>query len=119
MSGEGESAGRRPNARAGGTAMEKRRRNWHVWAGFVICLVGFLSYPFFFVKFPVTRDVPWVNFLLLAAGVLVLLAGLGRPFGDSAHYRGKIAGPVLGVLSLFLVGLFCYFIFFLTRQLPA
>ena len=58
--------------------MEARRWNWHLWAGFLICLVGFASYPVFFVKFPVTRDVPWVNFLLLAAGLAMLFYGLTR-----------------------------------------
>jgi len=99
--------------------MEARRWNWHLWAGFLVCLVGFASYPVFFVKFPVTRDVPWVNFLLLAAGLAMLFYGFIRAFGDSAHYRGKISGPILGLLSVLIVGLFCYLIFFMARQLPA
>src|SRR3974390_2901338 len=99
--------------------MEARRWNWHLWAGFLICVVGFASYPLLFVKFPVTRDVPWVNFLLLAAGLAMLFYGLRRAFGDSAHYRGKITGPILGLLSVLIVGLFCYLIFFMARQLPA
>jgi hypothetical protein len=99
--------------------MTNRRWNWHLWTGFLICLVGFASYPLFFYKFPATRDVPWVNFLLLAAGILLLLVGLRRAYGDNEHYRGKIFGPVLTVLSLLVAGLFCYFIFYLTRQIPA
>ena len=99
--------------------MEVRRWNWHLWAGFLLCLVGFASYPLLFFKFPATRDVPWVNFLLLAAGLLILFAGLRRAFGDCAHYRGKLVGPILGVVSVLIVGFFCYMIFFMTRHLPA
>ena len=98
--------------------MEAHRWNWHLWAGFLICLVGFASYPVIFVKFPVTRDIPWVNFLLLAAGLAILFYGLRLAFGDSAPYRGKITGPILGLLSALIVGLFCYFIFFMAHQLP-
>src|SRR3974390_3818059 len=99
--------------------MEARRWNWLLWAGFLICLVGLASYPVFFANFPVTRDVPWVNFLLLAAGLAMLFYGFIRAFGDSAHYRGKISGPILGLLSVLIVGLFCYLIFLMARQLPA
>jgi hypothetical protein len=99
--------------------MNKRRWNWHLYAGFLLCLVGFGSYTFFFVKFPLTRDVPWANYLLLAAGLLLLFVGLTRAYRDSSHYRGKVAGPILGVLSVLLVGFFLYVIFGLTRQLPA
>jgi hypothetical protein len=99
--------------------MKKRRWNWHIWVGFLLCLVGFGSYPFLFVKFPALLDMPWVNFLLLAAGVLLLFVGLRRAYTDPEHYRGKIAGPILGVLSVLLVGFFGYIVFYATRQLPS
>lgn len=99
--------------------MNTRRWNWHLWAGFLFCLVGFGSYPFVFAKYPVTRDVPWVNFLLMAIGLLLLFSGLKRAFGDSQHFRGKIFGPILGLLSVLLVGFFCYISFYMTRQMPS
>ena len=99
--------------------MNQRRWNWHLWAGFVLCLIAFVSYPFFFAKFPMTRDVPWVNYLLFAAGLALLFLGLKRAFGKSEQYRGKIAGPILGLVGLAAVGFFGYLIFFMTRQLPA
>ena len=98
--------------------MNPRKWNWRIWVGFLLCLLGFGTYPLIFVKYPVTRDVPWVNFLLLAAGLLLVFQGLRRAFRDSEHFRGKIFGPILALLSLLLAGFFGYLIFHMTRQLP-
>jgi hypothetical protein len=99
--------------------MNKRRWNWPIWVGVLLCLAGFGSYPFLFINFPALLDVPWVNFLLLAAGILFLFVGLRRAYSDPEHYRGKVAGPILGVLSVLMVGFFGYIIFYATRQVPA
>jgi hypothetical protein len=99
--------------------MNQRRWNWHLWAGFLFCFIAFASYPLVFAQFPVTRDVPWANFLLFAAGGALFFVGLKRAFGQSHQYRGKIAGPILGALSLLALGFFCFIIFYLTKQLPA
>ena len=98
--------------------MNRRLWNWQLWAGFLLCLVGFASFPIF-AKFPVTRDVPWANFLFFAVGGVLLFLGLNRAFGQPQQYRGKIAGPILGTLSLLALGFFCYIVFYMTRQLPA
>jgi hypothetical protein len=97
--------------------MNRRLWNWRLWAGFLLCLVGFASFPFF-ARFPVTRDVPWADFLLFAVGGVLLFLGLKRAFGQTQHYGGKIAGPILGTLSLLALGFFCYIVFYMTRQLP-
>jgi hypothetical protein len=98
--------------------MNQRRWNWQLWAGFVVCLTAFASYFFVFARFPVTRDVPWVNFLLFGTGIALLFFGLKHAFAEPQQYRGKIAGPILSLLSLFAVGVFCFLIFYQTRQLP-
>ena len=99
--------------------MNTRRWNWLLWAGFLLCLTAFASYPFVFAKFPITRDVPWANFLLFAAGGALFFQGLKHAFGQSQEYRGKIAGPILGALSLLALGFFCFIVFYMTKQLPA
>ena len=67
--------------------MNGRRWNWPLWVGFLLSLAGFASYllPS---RFPVTRDVPWVNFLLFAAGLSLLLFGL-----KSSLARGAPSTP--------------------------
>src|SRR5580765_3274257 len=98
--------------------MEQRKRNWHLWAGFLLCVVGVVSYFPVFVRWPITRDVPWVNFLLLAAGLVLLASGIRRAFGQPLQYRGKILGPIFGFVGLAVAGLFCFLIFYAGKQLP-
>jgi len=96
----------------------KRRRNVLVWAGFLIVLAGGLSYLPLFVRFPITRDLPWANLLLFAAGGALIALGLKRAFRQPDLYRGKISGAVLATLSVILLSLFLFGIFYGTRQLP-
>jgi len=56
--------------------------------------------------YPITRDVPWVNFLILAAGLAFVVSGFMAVFGRSQEYKGKVAGSILGVLSFAVTGLF-------------
>ena len=98
--------------------LNEHRRNWHLWLGFVLCVVGFASLPLL-ARFPATRDVPWVNLLFLGTGLALLFVGLRRAFGQPQQYRGKITGTILGAVSVLIVGLFCFVVFYQTRQLPA
>jgi ABC-type transport system involved in cytochrome c biogenesis permease subunit len=96
------------------------KRSWNglIWAGFAVVLLATFSF-LFLVRFPATRDFPWVNLLLFGAGALLLAAGLGRAFFQSDRYRGKVSGPVLSLLSLAMFGLFCYGIFVLAADIPS
>jgi hypothetical protein len=98
--------------------LNQHRWNWHLWAGFVLCLLGFGSLPVL-ARFPATRDVPWVNLLLFGTGLAFLFVGLRRAFGQPQQYRGKIAGSIVGAVSVLTVAIFCFFVFYQTRQLPA
>lgn len=95
------------------------QRNFLPLAGFLVCLVGFFSYFFLFVRFPVTRDVPWASWLLFAAGLALLGAGIARAFRRPEIYRGRVLGPVLGVLSVAVVGFFLFATLIASRQLPS
>jgi hypothetical protein len=96
------------------------KRSWNppVWAGFLLTIAAFLSYVLFFYRYPVTRDIPWVNWLLFSAGMALLIVGLRRAFGKPQLYRGKIFGPILTTLSLLVLGLFAATIFYFSKQLP-
>ncbi len=87
----------------------KLRRNGLLWLGFFLSLAAFFSYFVFFVRFPATRDVPWVNLLLFAAALLALGVGIRRAFRQPTLYRGKITGPILLLLSGAVLGLFLFF----------
>jgi hypothetical protein len=99
--------------------MKARHINSPIWAGFLLSVVAFGSYPAFFAQFPLTRDVPWANYLMFGAAAVLLAAGLRRAFAQPARYRGKLAGPILTVASVVAMGLFLALVFFKSRGLPA
>jgi hypothetical protein len=95
----------------------KKNWNWSLWLGFLFVLAGFLSYAFF-AQFPVTRDLPWANFLLFAVGGILLVVGLFRAFGKPRVYRGRILGPILAILGICMFGFLSYVFFYVLRQVP-
>jgi hypothetical protein len=96
----------------------KRDWNWPIWVGFAVALLAVFTYEPVFLRFPITRDFPWVNLLLMVVSLCLLVAGLRRAFGSPGKYRGNIAGPILTFVSVALFGLFCFVIFYATR-IPA
>src|SRR5437763_6714681 len=97
----------------------KRRWNYSLWAGFLLVVLGLVSYVTFFVRFPITRDFPWANLLLFFAGALLLGKGLIRSFRQPELYRGKILGSFMAAVSLAGIGFFAYGLLYLVRQLPS
>jgi hypothetical protein len=97
----------------------KRRQNTLNWAGFAIIIVAFVSYVPFFASFPVTRDIPWANYLLFLIGGALLAVGVKRAFGDPEHYRGKISSSILASLSAVLFAFFIVIITYFSKQLPS
>jgi drug/metabolite transporter (DMT)-like permease len=97
------------------------RRSWNFlnWAGFAIVLVALVSYTPFFALFPATRDIPWANYLLFLTGGALLTVGIRRAFRDSAHYRGKISGSILAVVSAVLFALFVVTVTYFSKQIPS
>jgi hypothetical protein len=96
----------------------KRRPNAPLWLGFLVAMFAFLSYVPIFARYPSTRDIPWVNFLIFAIALALLFVGLRRAFGEPSLYRGKVAGPILTTLSIAALALFCFFTFSLGKGLP-
>jgi len=97
----------------------RRHRNVSIWVGFAIVIVAVASYIPIFTQFPVTRDIPWANYLLFLLGGGLLAVGVRRAFRDPEHYRGKISGSILAVLSVLLFGFFAVSILYLTKQIPS
>ena len=98
--------------------MKQRRMNWPLWAGFLLSLAALGSYPLFFAQFPVTRDVPWVNFLLFGTAAVLLAVGLRRAFSPHSLYRGKVTGPILTVASMAVMGFFLFLVLFCVQGSP-
>ena len=69
--------------------MNIRRFNWHIWAGFLLSIIAFLSYGLFFVNFPITRDVPWANLILFLIAASLLFVGIRRAFAPDRSPPGE------------------------------
>jgi ABC-type transport system involved in cytochrome c biogenesis permease subunit len=96
----------------------KRNWNWRIYVGFLVVLAGLFSYPLLLIDYPLFRDFPWLNLLLFAAGLALLGVGLVRACRKPEQYRGRVVGPVVTLLSLAGVFMFCYGLLVIARQLP-
>ena len=83
-----------------------------VWLGPLLAIVGVLSYFTIFVNWPITRDVPWVNLLLLAFAVGASIAGFARA-------RRRVLASAGLALTLFLSGFFVWYCYVFSYDLPS
>jgi hypothetical protein len=67
----------------------RKQINFALWLGLLITVLGVLSNLLYFSKVP-TAMLPWLNLALPAIGLIFLLIGVVRAFGQSQTYRGKI-----------------------------
>jgi len=88
------------------------RINWRLTIGFILVIAAFLSYPFFFYQFPVTRDVPWVNGILFVIASALLISGARRA-------QRRRAAWIFASVSIGLIAALSVFMYVFSRQLPA
>ena len=93
--------------------------NWQLWAGFVVILFSFLSYPFLFIDYPFLRDFPWLNLLLFAMALGLLILGLRRAFRPGRKAISKISAVIVATLGVLVVAFFIFIAFIEARRLPA
>ena len=90
----------------------KRPFNWRLWSGLALAILAIVSFFAFFSRFPVTRDVPWVPFLLFVIAAALLVSGWRRA-------TGKILPSIVAVLGFLLMGFFTYLVTIDSRDVPA
>ena len=96
-----------------------KRFNWPLWAGFLLTLFAFLSYPFLFIEWPITRDFPWLNLLLFVIALVLLFVGIRRAFMPERRVITKIVAPILATISVLVLAFFIFIVFIQSRWLPA
>ena len=96
-----------------------KRLNWKIWAGFVLTLVAGFSYESVFIRWPITRDFPWVNLILFGIALVLLFLGLRRAFKPDKRTVAKIFSSLAAALGLLLVAAFLFSVFVYSRWLPA
>lgn len=99
--------------------MKLRSINWPLWSGVLLTLFASLSYPLIFVQWPLTRDTPWVNLLLMALALVLLIVGTKRAFGPGRRLLPKIVASLVSVLSVLMIGVFIFSILIFARWMPA
>ena len=96
-----------------------RLTNSPLWYGLLITLLGVATEFAYFLRLspPISHLLPWINLLVPALGLIFLVIGLARAFGQSALYSGKIWGSIVTVLALLLLA-GSVFLFRVTRSVP-
>lgn len=99
--------------------MNIRKLNWPIWLAFILAVLTFLLYPFFFVRFPITRDFPWANLPLFLIALVLLAIGLRRAFAPDRRLGSKISAAIVSLLTLGVIAMFVVVVFVAARNLPA
>lgn len=86
------------------------------WLGPVVAFVGLLSYFTFFNQWPIFRDTPWLNLLILAGAIALSVAGLRASWSKGPVRR--IGGGLSVFVSAGLTGLLLFYCYGLSYGLP-
>src|SRR5262249_32714020 len=93
------------------------RSNRAPWMAFLLALAAMGLTVGFFFDVPGKRTLVWLTLALAVAAVVWAAIGIKRAFGRPRVYGGKVAAPIVGVISLLVCGLLV-FLWFHTRALP-
>ena len=96
-----------------------KKFNWQLWAGFVLTLFSFLSYPFLFIDYPLLRDFPWLNLILFAVALVFLILGVRRAFQPGRKSISKVSAVIVATLGVLIMAFFLFVAFIEARRLPA
>jgi hypothetical protein len=96
----------------------ERRRNRAPWLAFLFTLIAIALNAWTFFTLKGTESAVWLSFAAGLCAVIFGLAGLGRAFGRSRIFGGKVPSVIFSVLALLVCGLMA-FLWFHARALPA
>jgi hypothetical protein len=99
-------------------SMKIQKVNWPIWVGLLLCVFALLSFEFVFVRWPTTRDFPWVNLLIFAIAGAFLLAGVRRGFTPERRRRSRIVSSLVATFGFLIIGFFIFAFFIGSRWLP-
>jgi hypothetical protein len=99
--------------------MSNRPSSWLAWAGFALSVAALISYPMLFVRFAITRDLPWANVLLFAIALAITVIGTRRAFAPVSTRTRKISAVIAASLSVAAAVMFTLVVFVAGRELPA
>jgi hypothetical protein len=85
----------------------------------VLSVVGLFSYPFVFVRWPITRDVPWANFLIFALAAVLGVSAIRRGFAPPRRWVARIGALLAAGITLAALAMFINGVIIVPRRLPA
>jgi hypothetical protein len=94
-----------------------KRSNRALWLGLLFTVLAPFSNGLYFLGWRAILVV-WISLLLPAAGLVFVVIGVWRAFGQSNVYRGKIWGSIAAALSVLVLAASLGF-FYVARRLPA
>lgn len=80
-----------------------RRFNTPLWSGLLLVFVAIFSYLFLFVRWPITRDVPWTAFVLFAIALVLMVIGFRRT--ERKVFASMVMTIGIGVMAFFTFGM--------------
>jgi hypothetical protein len=95
-----------------------KKINWQIWVGSLLSLVAGFSYPFLFVRWPITREFPWANLVLFAIALVLLFLGLRRAFKPDKRIFSKIFSSLAAAFGVFLLAGLLFLIYVMGSWLP-
>jgi len=90
-----------------------RRFNWQLWSGFALSVAAFVSYFLFFIRFPITRDMPWLTLIFFVIAIVLLVIGLRKAAGR------RVLAWIVTFLGIGVAAFFCVAVLIGTKMLPA
>jgi hypothetical protein len=99
---------------SGSEAAPRAARNHLAWIAPLVAVFGLLSYFVYFSMWPIFRDFPWLNLLILVAAVA--LGGLAVRRARTP--LGRVGAGAGLFVAVSMLGLLCFYAFYLSYQLP-
>lgn len=101
------------------SATETRHpRNHLIWLGPLLTFTGAVTYFVVFARYPVLRDFPWLNLPWVLLGMILAFFAMRRAFDKTSVYRGKVLGSLGFLFSLFVGGMFGWYVFYYSYTVP-
>lgn len=110
------------HASAEADSLNRRFRKWPhvaVWIDLAIVFAAAVSYFLYFAQFPTLRDFPWLNLPLVLLATVFALMATYQVYRQGSGLLGKAMATLGAFLATAIAGLFCFYIFSLSYQLPA
>lgn len=83
--------------------MSSKKWNWQLWAGFATAILALAVYLAVVFRM---REILGISLVLSVVSIVLIVSGLRRAYGQREFYRGQVAGPIVAILTVVVLGIF-------------